>query len=312
MTALSGKIILLTGGTGFIGSHLAARLRQISDVKLVLLSRRTMHGTSENFIPVNSSLKELTRDTWLNHNIEKIDIVFHLGAFTPKRGSEGDCIEPIYNDNLIGTRALLESLPGVPERIVFASTLDVYAPPPENAVLTEQSPLQPSSLYGASKLFCENLVRTYARQHGCGYAILRYGHIYGPGEGAYAKVIPLAIKSLLRNESPVLFGDGSVKRDFLFVTDAVEATVRAALTNNRALDPVNIVRGESRTIREYVETLCRLIGFSGEITYQADKPAGRSVKFNNDKMAETLGCWKTVELEEGLRQEIEYFRNARD
>jgi nucleoside-diphosphate-sugar epimerase len=307
MKSLSGKTILLTGATGFIGSHLATRLKQIPDIKLVLLSRKSVSETNQNVVIVSCPLDELTRQTWLNQGIEKIEIVFHLGAFTPKRSSEGDLVEPVYRDNLNGTRALLESLPAVPERIVFASTLDVYAPPPDNYILTELSPIGPPSLYGASKLFCEHLVKAYARQCNCGYAILRYGHIYGPGEEAYAKIIPQAIKSLLRNESPVIYGDGSVKRDFLFVGDAVEATIRAAAGKHRSTEAVNIVSGDSKTIREYVVMLVGLIGYRGEIKYLLDKPAGRSLKFSNDRMFDVLGRWGLCPLEEGMRQEISYF-----
>jgi nucleoside-diphosphate-sugar epimerase len=200
-------------------------------------------------------------------------------------------------------------MPAIPERILFASTLDVYAPPPDNDTLTEASPLHPASLYGASKMFCEHLVEAYARQYDCGYAILRYGHVYGPGEGAYAKIIPQVIRSLLRNQSPVVYGDGSVKRDFLFVGDAVEATIRAATKGHKTIvEAVNIVSGESKTIREYVDTLVKLVGYVGEIKYLLEKPAGRSLKFGNDRMFDILGRWDLFPLEEGLLQEINYFK----
>ncbi len=308
MKWLSGKTILLTGATGFIGNHLAARLKQIPDVKLILLSRSQASEGTQNVVSVNCPLDRLTRQTWLNQHIGNIDVLFHLGAFTPKKSSDADKIEPIFTDNLIGTRTLLESLPATPRRIVFASTLDVYAPPPENGTLTELSPLQPPTLYGASKLFCEHLVKLFAKQYDCGYAILRYGHIYGPGEDAYAKIIPQAIRSLLSNESPVIYGDGSVKRDFLFVGDAVEASMRAAAGKHKTIEAVNIVSGESRTIRQYVEILARLIGYGGEINYQSDKPGGRSLRFDNAMMFDLLGCWDLCPLEDGLRQEIDYFK----
>ncbi len=308
MKSLSGKTILLTGATGFIGSHLAARLKQIPEVKLILLSRKPATEVHENVVLLNCPLDALTRQTWLNQGIEKIDVIFHLGAFTPKKSSEGDKIEPIYRDNLNGTRALLESLPSIPERIIFASTLDVYAPQPDNGTLTELSPLGPPSLYGASKLFCEHLVKTYARQCDCGYAILRYGHIYGPGEGGYAKIIPQVIRSLLRNESPAVYGDGSVKRDFLFVGDAVEATIRVVEAKPKTIEAVNIVSGDSKTIREYVNILAKLVGYEGEIKYLLDKPAGQSLKFGNDRMFDILGRWNLFPLESGLRQEINYFK----
>lgn len=308
MNSLSGKTILLTGATGFIGSHLANRLKQFSGIKLVLLTRKPVPKTDQGATWIKSALDQLTRQTWSDHGIEKIDVVFHLGAFTPKAASKGDDVDVIYRDNLTGTRALLESLPNTPEKIVFSSTLDVYAPPKEGSILTEDSPIEPPSLYGASKYFCEHLIKAYSRKNGCGYAILRYGHIYGAGEAAYAKLIPQVIKTLLKNESPVLYGDGSVQRDFMFVGDAIEATIRAATSVHQKIEAINVVSGESKPIREFVEILVEIVGFSGEIKYLLDKQGGRSLKFSNDRMFDTLGRWGLFPIEEGLQQEINYFR----
>jgi len=202
----------------------------------------------------------------------------------------------------------LESLRNTTQKMIFASTLDVYAQPPNGHVLTESSPLSPSTLYGASKLFCEQLVRTFARQHGYGYAILRFGHIYGPGEEAYSKLIPVAIQALLRNESPVIHGDGSVQRDLLFVEDAVEVTLRAAVAKIEKLDPVNIVSGKSTSVRQIVEILTALCERTMQATY-LDKPASQSLKFSSDKMTELFGSREMVPLQEGLRQEVAYFRS---
>jgi UDP-glucose 4-epimerase len=306
---LSRKTILLTGATGFIGTHLANRLRQLPDIHLVLLTRQPLSPIAQETV-VRSSLDQLTRSTWAEHGISKIDVIFHLGAFTPKRGSEANAIEAIYRDNLIGTRALLESLPNAPEKIVFSSTLDVYAPPTEGQVLIEDSRLEPAGLYGASKLFCEQLVKIHALQQGCGYAILRYGHIYGPGEAAYAKLIPQTIKALLNNESPTLYGDGSALRDFMFVADAVEATMRAAVSTHMHLEPINIVSGDSRPIRFYVELLAEILNTSRNIQYLSEKPNGPSLRFSNLRLRETLGHWEAVDMREGLRQEVESYQNT--
>ena len=153
-------------------------------------------------------------------------------------------------------------------------------------------------MYGASKLFCEHLVKTYARQCDCGYAILRYGHIYGPGEGGYAKIIPQVIRSLLRNESPAVYGDGSVKRDFLFVGDAVEATIRVVEAKPKTIEAVNIVSGDSKTIREYVNILAKLVGYEGEIKYLLDKPRTipevwqrQNVRHSGEMESVSIGKW---------------------
>ena len=258
------------------------------------------------------ALDQLSSKIWRDEGVYEVDVVFHLGAFTPKASSYGDRVDEIYGSNLLGTRALLETLPRIPKKVVFASTLDVYGPQPDGHLLMESSQLAPPTLYGASKLFCEHLVQAFARKHGCGYAILRYGHIYGPGEESYSKLIPVAIRSLLRDESPIVYGDGSVLRDFLFVEDAAEATLRAATSKVEKIDPINIVSGHSTMIREIVENLAKLCEYSGQITYLFDKPAGRSLRFSADRMGELLGVWDMVPLREGLRQEVAYFRGLND
>jgi nucleoside-diphosphate-sugar epimerase len=309
MSRSSGQTILLTGATGFIGRHLLDRLRRLPDTKLVLLSRNPPSEPREDETWVAAALDRLTSKTWHDVGVEKIDVVFHFGAFTPKTSSSGDMVDHIYQSTLIGTRALLESLQDIMQKIILASTIDVYAHPPDEHVLTECSPVSPPTLHGASKLFCEHLLQSFARQHGFGYAILRYGHIYGPGEEAYSKLIPVAIQALLRNESPVVYGNGSAQRDLLFVDDAVEAALRAAAAEIEKIDPVNIVSGKSRSVRQIVEILATLCGHPQQATYLLDKPAGQSFRFSNDRMTELFGNWNMVSLQDGLRQEVAYVRS---
>lgn len=308
---LAGKSILITGATGFIGRHLVNRLQREHDTPLIALTRRPPGEQGNGMRWVQSSLHELTPATWRANGVERIDVLLHLGSFTPKIMGDADRIEDIYRDNILGTRHLLDSLPTIPERLVFSSTLDVYAPLSDANPLTEDSPIGPQSLYGASKLFCEHLVAAYARNTGCGFALLRYGHIFGPGEEAYGKLIPKTIRRMLDGEAPVLFGDGSTERDFFYVEDAVEATLRAAAAEKKQLGPINVVRGSSVTTRDIITTLTRLLGVAEEPQYLLDKPGGTSVRFDNRRMRELLGEWSYVTLEEGLSREIMHLRTPK-
>ena len=309
MTVLAGKHVLLTGAYGFIGQALLARLQEETGTRLIVLSRSPRAPAMDGITHVAAPLQQLTRQIWDHAGIRRIDLVLHLGAFTPKTGAEADQWEPVFRDNLEGTRRLLESLPSVPERIVFASTLDVYAPTADGESLDESSPTDPQGLYGASKLFCEHLVRAYARRTACGYAILRYGHIFGPGEERYGKLIPSSIRAIMRGEPPTVYGDGSALRDLLYVSDAVEATMRAATSADVALGPVNIVRGASVPIREVVETLVQVMDFRQGINF-VEGPPGRSLRFSNQKMKDAIGEWPLVSLEDGLRREVAYFKSG--
>lgn len=308
LSSLSNKTVLVTGASGFIGTHLVERLSQESGLRLILLSRRAPQKVRSSDLWLSVSLHEVSPESWSSVGVKNIDLVFHLGAFIPKSSAEGDRVEDVFRDNLKGTKSLLESLPTPPERIIFSSTVDVYAEAPEGEVIRESSPVAPSNLYGASKLFCEQMIRTYAREHGCDYAILRYGHIFGPGEEAYKKLIPQTIRQLLLGDSPVLYGDGLAERDFLYVEDAIEATIRAAISSFKELGPTNIVSGESHSLRNIVSLLIKMAACDTEIKYLANLPRGRSLRFDNTLMRKFLGAWDFVDIAVGLEREVEYFR----
>ena len=307
LEALEGKTLLVTGATGFIGSHLVARLRQIRGAKLVLLSRRPRPPEADSVIWIQADCQILSPQLWHSVGVSRLDYVFHLAAETPKVGGATES-DSDYVGNLTGTVALLESLPTVTKRFIFASTLDVYAPFNSGETISETSPIGPCGPYGVSKAACEHAVDEYSRSRGFNCTVLRYGHIYGPGEEAYCKLIPQAIRQLLLGQSPVVYGDGSTERDYLYVADVVEATLRAATSGKPSDGPVNIVRGVSIPIRSVVETLASLTNFRGNIRYLTDKPPGNSLRFDNRKMRVELGDWLAVPLEIGLRREVDYFR----
>lgn len=311
MRSLENKTVLVTGASGFIGSHLADSLSKINGIRLLLLSRQSRTSDLPHVQWLQETLGGLSKEYWQQHGISCIDVVFHLGAFTPKTSSEANDVERVFVDNLTGTRTLLEGLPPGVERIVFSSTLDVYAPTIEGEVLTEASRVEPPGLYGVSKLFCERLVAVWAAQHNCQYAILRYGHIFGPGEEAYGKLIPLTIRQLLTGNAPSVYGAGRAERDFLYVADAVEATIRAAKADG-SIGPVNIVRGKSYPIRDIVKMLIEKSGAMVGINFLTDKPDGHSLRFDNTRMSGELGEWPLVSLTDGLAEEVKAFRRLID
>ena len=307
MNSLENKTILVTGASGFIGSHLARRLVGVPGVRLLLLSRQSKDSGHPHVRWLKGSLTELKQEFWHRSGINNIDVVFHLGAFIPKAGHEANDIERVYQDNLLGTRTLLEGLPDGVQRIVFSSTIDVYAPPSENeAPITEKSHPDPAALYGASKLFCEKLISAWAADCQSNFSILRYGHIFGPGEEKFCKLIPVTIRKVLAGESPVIHGYGLAERDMLYVEDAVEAAIRAA-DMNEDVGPVNIVRGESATIREIVKKIILICGSRVNINYMKEKSDGSSFRFDNTLMRQTLGEWPLVTLDDGLAKEIDAF-----
>ena len=223
--------MLVTGAGGFIGRCVAARLREAGNARILSLERSSV------------ALEALDRAYWRGLGADTIDVIFHLGAYTPKDAASADLIDPIVASNVNGTAALLASLPNTPRHLLFASSLDVYKRG-GGRTIDETSEVGPATLYGASKFFGEELVRSYARATGCAYSILRLGHIYGPGEERYQRIIPSLIRAMLGGDEPQLSGDGTTERDYLYVNDAVSAIVAASAVPGR-IDPLNIVRGES-------------------------------------------------------------------
>jgi UDP-glucose 4-epimerase len=305
MSLLEGKVVLLTGASGFIGSHLARYLYGIKNIKLVFMSRKPLPQAYGNAVFIEESLELLSKKTWENSGVDKIDYIFHLAGFAPKKAGDADLAEQIYTCNLLGTRALLNSLPNMPERIVFSSTLDVYAALDGDQRISECSHLGDSNLYGISKLFCEKYIASFSQKNGIDYAILRYGHIYGPGEDEYIKLIPQTILSLLNNKMPMVYGDGSALRDFIFVQDAVIATIRAMESQTGNVGPINIVSGSSVSVRDIIKILMTIAGRSDSLCEYVEGSKQKSFIFDDSKMRTELGDWPKVSLFDGLKMEYE-------
>jgi UDP-glucose 4-epimerase len=307
LKALEHKTILITGANGFIGRHLVARLSKIVGVKLLLLSRELQLSSKINAIWFCGNLSQLSAEYWAGFNISQIDYVFHLGGFIPKKSSDANTIQNAVDDNILGTQKLLQSLPGKLIKIIFSSTVDVYSASQGETPLSENSETIPATLYGSSKLFCEKLIAIWAREHDCSYAILRYGHIYGPGEEKYAKLIPIIIRNLLANQPPSIQGDGSSLRDYLYVADAIEATIRASILE-KSIGPVNIVKGSSKTLKEIVSTLQCILQSDQQINFMLNLPNGNSLRFDNTLMVNLLGNWEKSSLMQGLTAEVKAFK----
>jgi UDP-glucose 4-epimerase len=306
MFKLTGNV-LLTGASGFVGQHLLKKLLTYQDLKVYVISRQSPFIEHPNLIWIQESLAALAS----SKNIASFkdiyfDYVFHLGAFTPKNRSDADAVDSIYHSNLIGSRVLYESLPQTVGKIIFASTLDVYQDIP-NALINEQTQIAPVSLYGASKFFGEQLTYVYAKQLKALPIIMRYGHIYGPGEFRYQKLIPELIRKMLKAETISIQNDGSALRDFLYINDLVDLTLALAAKLNSNVGPINIVSGQSVSIKTIVEKLARLINFKSVIHFDVSAPPGRSLKFNNAKIKQILGEINLTSLDEGLKKQCDDF-----
>jgi UDP-glucose 4-epimerase len=303
MNLLATQQVAITGANGFIGTSIINRLAR-DQVRAIVIGGTATPGQRS----VSGRLQHLTAEAWQDAGVDRIDTLIHLAAFTPKNQEDGNDAWAVVENNVVATQRLLETLPQRPQRIIFGSTLDVYASLAEQP-LTEESALGPTSLYGASKLLAEGLLMDYCRRVGTECVILRYGHIFGPGEQAYSKLIPATIARILQGSAPVILGEGNAVRDYLYVDDAAEATVRAATAQITGSEQViNVARGASVSIKTVVQSILSLAKADLNISYVAALEAP-SIEFDTRRMRQILGTWELTPLETGLHSEIGFMRS---
>jgi UDP-glucose 4-epimerase len=302
------RTIAVTGAGGFVGAAVVRKLAAMPETRVVALARRRPAGGPQRVHWVESSLEELTASRWHPFEAAPVDALLHLAAFTPKTGAERDRSSDIIAANIVGMQTLLATLPHPPRRLVFCSTLDVYARSAFDAAVDECSAIGPAGLYGLSKLFGEGLAQSYARAAGTEQVTMRIGHVYGPGEERYAKLVPETIRRVLAGKAPRMAGDGSDRRDLIYVDDAAEALVRACTAPLDGVRTINVARGESYAIHDVVGTIAALAGYTGPIEQLPRAGDAYSTVFDTSLMARVLGTWSFISLADGLRREIAAFR----
>lgn len=250
---------LVTGGAGFIGSHLARALLARGD-RVRVLDDLSM-GRASN-LPSQAELIEgdIRHAPTVARAVQGIDAVFHLAARVSIRASMDRFVDDA-SVNVMGTLTLLEALAQRPvERIVLASSMGVYADSLDAMPVDENHSLLPISPYGVGKLAAERYAMIIARERGMRVIALRYFNTYGPGQALtpYVGVVTIFINRLLVGEAPVVFGDGSQTRDFVSVHDVVAANLLAA--DYQGSESIfNVGSGVGRSVASIAQLLCERI-----------------------------------------------------
>ncbi len=306
---------LVTGGAGFIGSHLTGYLLRQRHAVRVLDNFAT--GKRENLNEVMSQIEFVESDIRdldaVRRAVEGVDCVFHQAALPSVPRSIAD---PIASNavNVDGTlNVLVAARDAKVRRVVFASSSSVYG---DNPTLPKREDLPPHPLspYAATKLMGEHYCRLFYQLYGLETVVLRYFNVFGPRQdprSQYAAVIPKFITRMLDNQPLTIYGDGEQSRDFTFVENVVRANVLAMDAPDAAGKVFNIGCGAHYTLNYMVASLQQLMNRAAEVVYAPAKAGDvRHSLASIERAGQYLGYAPQVPFEEGLHRTVHYFLNG--
>lgn len=288
-------MIMLTGANGFIGKNLIKKL---------------LEDYGENNVLAFTS-KPIQKGKYILHNnyetldsqdFQKVTTLIHLGSFTPKNRGEENNLKSAFS-NINNTLKLLSINFKALKNIIYISTTDLYE---NDKIITEDSKILPKSVYAFSKIYSESLISSYAKKNNYDFQILRLGSVYGPGEEAYQKVIPMSLNRMLKGNDLVIHGNGNESRCFIYVDDVVKVILESLkfVYPNTVL---NVVNNDKIKIKELMKLIC---SFSKKNINIIEKPLSSSQSaydliFCNRKMKNFFNISMT-DLRVGLKKEIDY------
>lgn len=303
---------LVTGGAGFIGSHIVDALIGRGDTVAVVDclingKREFVHKEARFF------LLDIRSPKFEGIVLKfKPDVIYHLAAQIDVRLS---VVDPAFDAevNIMASIRVLEAARKAgTKKIIFSSSGGaIYGEGGKKFPTSENELVHPLSPYGVSKLACEHYMHCYRHVHGLSYAALRYANVYGPrqGAGGEAGVVPIFARRLLHNDQVVVNGDGGQTRDFVYVDDVVRANLKALPPRVHGI--FNIGTGREITVNELFRKIKKLTGATVEAAYgpAKDGEVYRSA-LACARAKRTFGWIPKTDLDEGLRKTVEWFRSA--
>ena len=312
---MPGEKVLVTGGAGFIGSHIVDSLlaKDFEVTILDNLSSGKMKNIEQNLNKENLHfIKGDIRDgDAVKQAVRDVDAVIHEAALVSVTRSVENPF-PTNEVNVTGTLNLLKAcLDSGIKRFIYASSSSVYGET-ETLPKKETLPPQPISPYAASKLAAENYCKAFYKVYGLETVSLRYFNVYGPRQtyGLYSGVITIFINRLLNDEPPIIYGDGTQTRDFPDVQDAVQASMLSLRCKNAVGEEFNIATGKQTTINQLAQTLLSLTGKTSLRPKHAEPRQGDIKHSYADisKAKRVLGYKPKITLKEGLNALVEWYR----
>jgi UDP-glucose 4-epimerase len=319
MTQLRGASVLVTGGAGFIGSHVVDRLLTQSDVARIRVLDNLVNGNLTNLAHLADDdrltiqVGDIRHDDDLAQALSGTEVVFHLACL----GVRHSLHEPIENHavNAEGTLRLLKMAAERPvQRFVSVSTSEVFGSA-QYAPMDERHPTWPETVYGASKLAGEAYARAYWRTYGFPVVIARPFNTYGPRshfEGDSGEVLPRTIIRLLNGLPPLIFGDGEQTRDFMHVTDTARGLVGLAESDEAVGETVNLGSGVEVTINHLCSVVAAALGREDLVPEHREARPGdvRRLLVDGSYIRSLTGFHPEVPFDRGVASLVDHLRRS--
>jgi len=307
-----GSFSLVTGGAGFIGSHLAQALVEAGNKVRILDNFST--GKEENISHLLDDIEVVRGDLrdldTVRKAVKGVEFVFHEGALPSVQKSVGDPLTTNHV-NITGTLHVLMAArdEGV-QRVIYAASSSAYGDSP-TLPKTETMTAKPLSPYAVQKYAGEHYCRVFYDLYGLETVSLRYFNVFGPRQdptSQYAAVIPRFITALAKGEPPTVYGDGEQTRDFTYIDNVVEANLRAARAGGAAGEVINIASGAQYSLNDVLRLLRGILRTDIEAVYTDPRPGDvRHSLADISKARSLLGYAPKVTFEEGLRRSVDSF-----
>jgi UDP-glucose 4-epimerase len=298
---------MVTGGAGFVGSHIVDALIERGDEVVVVDDLST--GRVEQVNP---------RAAFHQLDVRSADVVPLVRSWRPDavchqagQMSVGLSVkEPLYDldINVRGSLQVLEAAAGIDASFVFASTGGALYGDTAQLPTPEGEPAWPLSPYAVSKLAVEHYLHCYHVLRGTRYVALRYGNVYGPRQSPHgeAGVVAIFCARLLSGLRPIINGDGTITRDYVYVSDIVDANLAAI--DGHALGPFNVGTGRETSVNQVCEELTRYVGAETQPCYGAPRPGDqRRSALDSTLIEKRLGWTPSVQLSDGLHRTVDWF-----
>lgn len=304
---------MVTGGAGFIGSHLVEQLLQDGHEVVVVDNFST--GLRENLEPFRGRITlheiQLEDGPAVARAMEGVEYVLHQGALPSVPRSVKNPLET-HEANVTGTlNVLLAARDHGVKRVVYAASSSAYGDCKE-PIKHEKIPPRPISPYGVSKLAGEYYCLAFYETYGLETVCLRYFNVFGPRQNPhspYTGVMAIFIPLMLQGKQPTIFGDGIQTRDFTYIQNNVAANLLAVTAERAPGEVINIACGHSCSVLGIIEAVNRILGTSIEPRFAPPRPGDiLHSRASIDKAREILHYEPAVDLEEGLRRTIEWYR----